>query len=47
MNTTLQAAVHLGQDCMENWRFTKILFLKSVKQLFQVTEKLFEDQKNQ
>ena len=45
MNTTLQAAVHLGQDDMENLRFTKNQLLKSVKQLFQVTEKLIEDQK--
>ena len=44
MNTTLQAAVHLGQDYVENWRFTKNQFLKSVKQLLQVTEKLIKDQ---
>ena len=45
MNTTLQAAVHLGQAKMENLRFTKNQLLKSVKQLFQVTENLIEDQK--
>ena len=44
MNTTLQAAVHLGQDFLENLRFTKNQLLKSVKQLFQVTEQLIEDQ---
>ena len=45
MNTTLQAAVHLGQAKMQNLRFTKNQLLKSVKQLFRVTEKLIEDQK--
>ena len=40
MNVTLQAAVHLGRDYMENLRFTKNQLLKSVKLLFQVTEKL-------
>ena len=44
MNVTLQAAVHLGRDYMENLRFTKIQLLKSVKQLFQVIEKLIKDQ---
>ena len=44
MNVTLQAAVHLSRDCMENLRFTKKKLLKSVKQLFQVTERLFKDQ---
>ena len=47
MNVTLQAAVHLGRDHMENQRFTKNELLKSLKQCFQVTEKLIEDQKNQ
>ena len=42
---TLQAAVHLGQDSMENSRFTKNQLLKSAAQLFQVTEKLIEDQR--
>ena len=45
MNVTLQATVHLGRDFLENLRFTKNQLLKSVKQLFQVTEKLIEDQK--
>ena len=31
MNVTLQAAVHLGRDYMENLRFTKNQLLKSVK----------------
>ena len=44
MNVTLQAAVHLGRDNMENLRFTKNQLLKSVQQLFQVTEKLIMDQ---
>ena len=44
MNVTLQAAVHFGRDCMENLRFTKNQLLKSVKQLFQVTEKLNKHQ---
>ena len=45
MNVTLQAAVHLGQAYMENLRFTKNQLLKSVKQLFQVTEEPTKDQK--
>ena len=45
MNVTLQAAVHLRRDYMENLRLTKNQFLKLVKHLFQVTEKLIEDQK--
>ena len=44
MNVTLQAAVHLGQDYVENPRFTKNQLLKSMKQLFQVTEKLIVGQ---
>ena len=43
MNVTLQAAVHLGRDYMENLRFTKNQLLKPVKQFFQVTEKLIKD----
>ena len=43
-NVTLQAAVHLGQDYMENLRITKNQLLKSVKELFQVTEMLIKDQ---
>ena len=38
-------AVHFGQDYLENLLFTKNQLLKSVKQLFQVAEKLIEDQK--
>ena len=45
LNVTLQAAVHLGQDFMENLRFTKNQLLKSVKELFLVTEKLIKDQR--
>ena len=44
MNVTLQAAVHLGPVFIENLLFTKNQLLKSVTQLFQVTEKLIEDQ---
>ena len=44
MNVTLQAAVHLGRDYMENLRLTKNQLLKSVKQFFKVTEKLITDQ---
>ena len=39
-----RAAVHLGRDYLENVRFTRNQLLKSVKQLFQVTEKLIKDQ---
>ena len=38
MSVTLQAAVHLGKDYSENLRSTKNQPLKSLKQLFQVTE---------
>ena len=38
LNVTLQAAVHLGQDFLENLRFTKIQLLKSAKTLFLVRE---------
>ena len=44
MNVTLQAAVHLGRDFVQNLRFTKNHILKSVNQLFQVTERLIKDQ---
>ena len=44
MNVTRQASVHLGRDYMENLRFTKSQLLKSVKQLFQVTERLNKNQ---
>ena len=45
MNNTLQAAVHLGRNCLENSRFTENQLLQSVKQLFQLIEKLIKDQK--
>ena len=45
LNVTLQAAVHLGQDFLENLRFTKNQLLKSVRELFQVTEKLIKNQR--
>ena len=45
MNNTLQAAVHLGRNCLENSRFTENQLLQSVKQLFQVIENLVKDQK--
>ena len=44
MNTTLQAAVHLGQDFLENLRFTKYDLLRSVGRLFQVTGELIKNQ---
>ena len=45
MSITLQAAVHLGKDYTENLRSTKNQALKSLKQLFQVTERLTTDQR--
>ena len=44
MNATLQAAVHLGQDCDQNLRFVKKHFWSSLKKLFKETEKLIKDQ---
>ena len=44
MSVTPQAAVHLGEDYSENLRSTKNQPLKSVRQLFQVTERLITDQ---
>ena len=44
MNVTLQAAVHLGRDYMENLQSTKNQPLKSLGQLFQTTERLTRDQ---
>ena len=44
MNTTPQAAVHLGRDFLDNLRLTKRELLRAVKQLFQVTEKLIKNQ---
>ena len=47
MSVTLQAAaVHLGKDYTENLRSTKNQPLKSLKQFFQVTERLITDQTN-
>ena len=44
MSVTLQAAVHLGKDYTENLRSTKNQPRKSLRQLFQVTERLIRDQ---
>ena len=44
MFVTLQAAVHLGQDYKGNPQSTKNQHLKSVRQLFQTTEKLIKEQ---
>ena len=44
LNTTLQAAVHLGQDDAENSRFVKNDLWKSVKQFFKETQKLIKNQ---
>ena len=44
VDVTLQAAVHLGRDHMENLRFNKNQLLLSAKQAFQVTGRLIEDQ---
>ena len=44
MIVTLQAAVHLGKDYTENLRSTKNQNKKSLRQLFQVTERLITDQ---
>ena len=44
LNVTLQAAVHHGRDSIENARFTKKQLQKSAKLLFQLTEKLINDQ---
>ena len=44
MSVTLQAAVHLGQDYTGNLRSIKNQPLKSVRQLFQTTERLITDQ---
>ena len=45
MNVTRQVSFHLGRDYKENLRFTMNQLLKSTKQLFRVTGKLIEDQK--
>ena len=44
LSVTLQAALHLGKDYTENLRSTKNQPKKSVRQLFQVTERLIIDQ---
>ena len=44
LSVTLRAAVHLGKDYTENLRSTKNQPKKSLRQLFQVTERLITDQ---
>ena len=44
LSVNLQAAVHLGVDCTENLRSTKNQPKKSLRQLFQVIQKLIIDQ---
>ena len=44
MNTTLQAAVHLGQDYDQNLRFVQNHFWSSLKTSFKETEKLIKNQ---
>ena len=44
LNTTLQAAVHLGQDYEVNLRFVKNHLWKSLEQLCNETERLIRDQ---
>ena len=46
MSVTLQAAVHLGKDYREILRSTKNQPKKSLRQLFQVTERLITDQRD-
>ena len=43
MSVTLQAAVHLGKEYKENLRSTENQTKKSLRQLFQVTQKLITD----
>ena len=45
LNATLRAAIHLGQDHMENLRFTKNYFWNSVGQSFNETGKPTSEQK--
>ena len=45
LNTTLQAAVHLGQDYDQNLQFVENHFWISLKKLFKETEILIKDQK--
>ena len=44
LNTTLRAAVHLGQDCEASLRYVKNQLWSSVKQLFNETGKLIRGQ---
>ena len=44
MSVTLQPSVHLGKDYRENLRSTKNQPKKSLRQLFQVIERLITDQ---
>ena len=44
LNTTLQAAVHLGQDFEANLRYVKNHLWNSVGQLFNETVKLISEQ---
>ena len=46
MSVSLQAAVHLGNDYAENLHSIKNQPKRTLKQLFNVTEKLIRDQKN-
>ena len=43
MNTTLQAALHLGQDCEQNLRLVKGHFWSSLKKLFKETGKIDQE----
>ena len=45
LNATLQATVHLGQDCETNLRYVKNNLWNSVGLLFHETGKLFSEQK--
>ena len=44
LNTTLQAAVHLGRDYEVNIRFVKNRLWNSVEQFFNETGRLIRDQ---
>ena len=44
MSVTLQAAVHLGTNFTNNLRSTRNQYMKSLRQLFQVTRKLIVEQ---
>ena len=45
MTATLDAAVHLGQDYLENVNSTKNQTQRTIRQLFDVTQKLITDRK--